>query len=254
MSNPAMPGLLKIGRSSKEPKGDRAAELSKATGVPQPFEVEYQALVDDESREEKRLHKHFQSKRVNGKEFFEGLTVSEVIEATHSLCTIKYEDNFHQTKADQAKFEEERKRQRERRKKQAEDDLRRRREQEEQEQLRQEREKEKLERQRKEARLKEEELERFRQHATDLQREAQAKERREFFSILAKESIGWVKVLATAMAATGSIILIGSTLGPTWFAVILFIVVWGGLIFMLGRILLPFLKDLRDKFRKGRGG
>jgi len=153
MSNPAMPGLLKIGRSSREPKGDRAAELSKATGVPQPFEVEYQALVDDESREEKRLHKHFQSKRVNGKEFFEGLTVPEVVEAVHSLCTIKYEDNFHQTKADQAKFEAERKRQRERREKQAEDDLRRRKEQEEQERRRQEREKEKLERQRRETRL-----------------------------------------------------------------------------------------------------
>jgi hypothetical protein len=48
MSNPAMPGIFKIGRSAKEPISGRAAELSEATGVPLPFNVEYQALVRNE--------------------------------------------------------------------------------------------------------------------------------------------------------------------------------------------------------------
>ena len=47
MSNPAFPGLLKIGRSRKDPTIDRVNELTLSAGVPQPFKVEYSAFVDD---------------------------------------------------------------------------------------------------------------------------------------------------------------------------------------------------------------
>lgn len=43
LSNAGMPGLLKIGSSTKVPTA-RAAELN-TTGVPSPFEVEYYCLV-----------------------------------------------------------------------------------------------------------------------------------------------------------------------------------------------------------------
>ena len=43
MSNPAHPGLLKIGQTSKDPLV-RRKDLS-TTGVPEEFVIEYQALV-----------------------------------------------------------------------------------------------------------------------------------------------------------------------------------------------------------------
>ena len=39
LSNSGMPGLLKIGRTTRS-VGDRVAELNSATGVPAPFAVE----------------------------------------------------------------------------------------------------------------------------------------------------------------------------------------------------------------------
>ena len=44
LSNPAFPGLVKIGWSRKVPT-DRAEELF-TTGVPAPFEVEYYCLTE----------------------------------------------------------------------------------------------------------------------------------------------------------------------------------------------------------------
>jgi hypothetical protein len=68
LSNPSMPGLRKIGETSKDPKG-RAAELSKDTGVPIPFVLEYEAHVENPRRYEQSVHKRLQKKRY-GKEFF----------------------------------------------------------------------------------------------------------------------------------------------------------------------------------------
>lgn len=39
LTNDAMPGLIKIGRTSGESVERRVAELSRATGVPLPFKV-----------------------------------------------------------------------------------------------------------------------------------------------------------------------------------------------------------------------
>ena len=94
MSNSEMEGLVKIGRSSKEPAGDRVRELSRETGVPAPFVVEYQALVENEHREESKLHEHFEVARLGSKEFFR-LSVTEAIADIRMLCEIKYEDIFH---------------------------------------------------------------------------------------------------------------------------------------------------------------
>ena len=50
ISNKAMPGLIKVGYSLKDPIG-RAAELG--TGSPYPYTVEYEALVDHPKKIEK---------------------------------------------------------------------------------------------------------------------------------------------------------------------------------------------------------
>ena len=102
MSNPAMPGLLKIGCSSKEPKRDRVHELSRETGVPLPFRVEYQALVENERGDEGVLHRHFANRRVPGKEFFKDVAIDEVIAVAKRLCQIKYEDDFSEPVAKQS--------------------------------------------------------------------------------------------------------------------------------------------------------
>ena len=96
MSNPAMPGLIKIGMSSKEPKQYRVKELSEATGVPSPFEVEYQALVGDEEQAEKQLHLEFSSYRYR-KEFFKDLDIAKVIVATQQNFNVLHEDIFFKT-------------------------------------------------------------------------------------------------------------------------------------------------------------
>src|SRR5262249_27535580 len=44
--NPSMPDLVKVGRTTRDPKG-RADELSHATGVPTPFLVAYKRFFSD---------------------------------------------------------------------------------------------------------------------------------------------------------------------------------------------------------------
>ena len=54
ISNPAMPGLVKVGFSLKDPSL-RAVELD-GTGIPHPFNVEYEALVNSPREVEQRAH------------------------------------------------------------------------------------------------------------------------------------------------------------------------------------------------------
>jgi DNA segregation ATPase FtsK/SpoIIIE-like protein len=53
--NPAMPGLVKVGRTARDPQG-RVNELSAPTGVPTPFELVFDILVADAAATEARLH------------------------------------------------------------------------------------------------------------------------------------------------------------------------------------------------------
>lgn len=70
LSNPAMPGLLKIGLSQKVP--DQRAEELFTTGVPQPFIVEYYCIVDDCSDLEEQVHGELRHYRVHPeREFFQ---------------------------------------------------------------------------------------------------------------------------------------------------------------------------------------
>jgi hypothetical protein len=54
MSNPAMPNLVKVGFSLKDP-ALRAQEL-EGTGTPHPFKVEYEALVNGPREVEQAVH------------------------------------------------------------------------------------------------------------------------------------------------------------------------------------------------------
>ena len=69
LTNPAMPGIVKIGKTCRE-LDSRLNELY-STGVPLPFECAYAARVEDESKVERAFHIAFAPNRVNSRrEFF----------------------------------------------------------------------------------------------------------------------------------------------------------------------------------------
>lgn len=69
--NPAMPGLVKIGRTSRENTAIRLSELY-TTGVPVPFELKFACRVQNHEEVELALHKAFGPQRINPRrEFFQ---------------------------------------------------------------------------------------------------------------------------------------------------------------------------------------
>lgn len=68
MSNKSMPGIIKIGMSTKMPE-ERAKELSSDTSTPTPFIVEYYAIFDDMIKAERMAHQRLKPHH-HGKEFF----------------------------------------------------------------------------------------------------------------------------------------------------------------------------------------
>lgn len=71
LTNPAMPGIVKIGKTSRGSVDARLNELY-STGVPVPFECAFAGRVTDESRIEKAFHLAFGPYRLNSKrEFFQ---------------------------------------------------------------------------------------------------------------------------------------------------------------------------------------
>lgn len=70
LKNPAMPGLFKIGCTERSPHA-RAAVLSRATGVPQPFEVICYLEVVHPQRVEQHIHQELAALRdAKNREFF----------------------------------------------------------------------------------------------------------------------------------------------------------------------------------------
>lgn len=93
----AMPGLLKVGASSKDPF-IRTKEL-RSTGNPHDFVVEYDSLVDDPFMLERAVHErlaHYQERGDGqGAEFFR-CTVEEAVMAIRSLTRgASATDTFH---------------------------------------------------------------------------------------------------------------------------------------------------------------
>ena len=71
LTNPAMPGLVKIGKTSQNEVSARISQLY-TTGVPLPFDCEYAVKVADMTQTEEALHTAFRSSRLNpNREFFE---------------------------------------------------------------------------------------------------------------------------------------------------------------------------------------
>ena len=92
LSNPSMPGLLKIGQTKNEPK--LRAEQLHTTGVPLPFKIEFAKRVNEYTKKEKILLSLLEqySERVNPKREFFKITKEEVL-AFFELIDGEYYDN-----------------------------------------------------------------------------------------------------------------------------------------------------------------
>ena len=90
MSSPSIIPL-KIGYSSKDPSSDRVQELSAATGVPEPFEVRYKALVVDAEQTESKLHESLAGSRTSPNREFFNVGVEEAIRCIRTHADIEKE-------------------------------------------------------------------------------------------------------------------------------------------------------------------
>lgn len=82
LTNPAMPGLVKIGKTSQLEIEERMKQLY-GTGVPVPFDCAFACQVKDASEVEKALHFAFGATRINSsREFFK-------IEAERVVAVLK---------------------------------------------------------------------------------------------------------------------------------------------------------------------
>jgi hypothetical protein len=80
LSNPAMPGMIKIGFSTDQ-ASMRAIELSRPTSIPIEFELVYDELVSDCRAVERHLHERFAAQRVNRRREFFRVPVRQAIAA-----------------------------------------------------------------------------------------------------------------------------------------------------------------------------
>jgi hypothetical protein len=84
LSNPTYPGLLKIGYTRKE-IGIRIKDLSKATGVPTPFKLEYIFRCSNGMELESEIHRHLKEFRPNNQREFFDITLNQAVEAVKFL-------------------------------------------------------------------------------------------------------------------------------------------------------------------------
>ena len=84
LSNPSMPGLLKIGYTAHDP-ANRVSQLDRSTSIPTGFKLEWAYPCYNGIELEGEVHKYLNGYRVNhGREFFK-LDLSQAIEAVKLL-------------------------------------------------------------------------------------------------------------------------------------------------------------------------
>ncbi len=106
LTNSAMPGLIKIGKTTQDDVGIRMSQLY-ATGVPVPFECIYATEVDDCSKVEAALHITFGPYRINpNREFFkiepeQAISILELLGPNNATDRITKELNTNVSQAEQ---------------------------------------------------------------------------------------------------------------------------------------------------------
>lgn len=94
MSNPVFgDGRIKIGKSKSDPSSFRKDELY-STGVPEPFQLEYFAFVENYDSVELEVHKRLNDNRPNKDREFFTTTIIDAINTIREISNIKYEEDF----------------------------------------------------------------------------------------------------------------------------------------------------------------
>lgn len=102
LTNPAMPGLVKIGSTSQTDHATRVSQLY-TTGVPVPFDIEYACKVSNHVEVEAALHTAFAPQRINQRrEFFR----IEPDQAIAILRLLNVDDVTEEVKADSEGIDE----------------------------------------------------------------------------------------------------------------------------------------------------
>jgi hypothetical protein len=84
LTNPAIPGLVKIGYTRLDPF-ERAAQVSRGTGVPVGYEVEWAYRCYKGERIEREVHNYFKKQRVNPTREFFRITLEEAKQAIEQM-------------------------------------------------------------------------------------------------------------------------------------------------------------------------
>jgi hypothetical protein len=90
--NPSMPGLAKVGKTTRNPT-DRVAELSSATGVPSPFMLAFQQPVAECDAAELWVHRELERegfRHANNREFFNA-PLHEIIKVVSQASNLVFE-------------------------------------------------------------------------------------------------------------------------------------------------------------------
>lgn len=85
LANRHMPGLLKIGQTRRDPEA-RARELSRATGVPDEFEIIYDEVVSNVGGAEAAIHAQLAAVRVNKLREFFRVDIRTAIKVVQQVC------------------------------------------------------------------------------------------------------------------------------------------------------------------------
>lgn len=86
LTNPAMPGLVKIGYTAQEEASSRIGQLY-TTGVPVPFTIEFACRVENGASVERALHTAFSPNRINPKREFFRIEAEQAIAILRLLHT-----------------------------------------------------------------------------------------------------------------------------------------------------------------------
>jgi hypothetical protein len=84
LSNPSMPGIVKIGRTNRKIE-ERLRELSISTGIPQPFVREALFSSADTVKDEQNIHNRLSAARVSYNREFFSLSPQEAVDAIKNI-------------------------------------------------------------------------------------------------------------------------------------------------------------------------
>ncbi|MDR1320987.1 MAG: GIY-YIG nuclease family protein [Gracilibacteraceae bacterium] len=84
LTNPVMPGVVKIGKTDRDEVQSRVKELF-TTGVPVPFDCVCACVVENNEKVEKLLHGKFAAERINPRREFFWLNTANAVAALKPL-------------------------------------------------------------------------------------------------------------------------------------------------------------------------